>query len=99
MLSHCNDLQRNALDAMISEPNKTQDPMFVDDPMGNKQSVKGAGMVPNFVEKKVFLQYHLFYYTSRNLFPSITLNLLNVSVLGFRKSSQLSEPFEEGERE
>ena len=52
---HCCDLQRNALDAMISEPNKTQDPMFVDDPTGNKQSVKGAGMVPNFVEKKVWL--------------------------------------------
>ena len=38
---------------MISEPNKTQDQMFVDDPAGNKQSLKGAGMVPNFVEKKV----------------------------------------------
>ena len=45
--------QRNALDVMISEPNKTQDQMFVDDPAGNKQSLKGAGMVPNFVEKKV----------------------------------------------
>jgi hypothetical protein len=47
--------QRNALDAMISEPTKVQDPMFVDDPSGNKQSVKAAGMAPNFVEKKVSL--------------------------------------------
>jgi hypothetical protein len=46
-------MQRNALDAMISEPTKTTDPMFVDDPAGNKQSIKGAGMMPNFVEKKV----------------------------------------------
>ena len=45
--------QRNALDAMISEPSKVQDPMFIDDPSGNKQSIKGSGMAPNFVERKV----------------------------------------------
>ncbi len=48
---------------MISEPTKVQDPMFVDDPSGNKQSIKGAGMAPNFVEKKVqFIFVGTFYY-------------------------------------
>jgi len=59
MRSRKNYVQRNALDVMISEPVKVQDPAFVDDPCGNKQPLKSSGLVPNFVEKKVEKLNHM----------------------------------------
>ena len=47
-------MDKNALDAMISEPVNQDDPQFVDAPGGNKQSFKQSGMAPTFVEKKDF---------------------------------------------
>ena len=47
-------MNKNALDAMLSEPSKIEDPQFVDAPKGNLQSKVNSGMVPNYVEKPKF---------------------------------------------
>ncbi len=55
--------------------------MFVDDPMGNKQSVKGAGMVPNFVEKKVRINVNrrwLYFYSISS--EIVILKLRNLAI-------------------
>ena len=54
MRSRRNFVEKNALDAMISEPSNTEDPQFVDAPGGNKQSLQKSGMVPKHIEKKDF---------------------------------------------
>ena len=54
MRSRRNFVQKNALDAMISEPTNQEETHFVDAPGGNKQALKPSGMVPNYVEKKEF---------------------------------------------
>ena len=47
-------MNKNALDAMLSEPSKVEDPQFVDEPKGNLQSKINSGMMPNYVEKPKF---------------------------------------------
>ena len=47
-------MNKNALDAMLSEPSKIEDPQFVDAPKGNLQSKVNSGMVPNYIEKPKF---------------------------------------------
>ena len=47
-------MNKNALDAMLSEPSKIEDPQFVDEPKGNLQSKVNSGMMPNYVEKPKF---------------------------------------------
>ena len=54
MRSRRNFVQKNALDAMISEPTNQEETHFVDAPGGNKQPLKPSGMVPNYAEKKEF---------------------------------------------
>ena len=54
MRSRRNFVEKNALNAMISEPSNLEDPQFVDAPGGNKQSLKQSGMVPKHIEKKDF---------------------------------------------
>ena len=54
MRSRRNFVEKNALDAMISEPSNIEDPKFVDAPGGNKQSLQKSGMVPKHIEKKDF---------------------------------------------
>ena len=54
MRSRRNFVEKNALDAMISEPSNIEDPQFVDAPGGNKQSLQKSGMVPKHIEKKDF---------------------------------------------
>ena len=49
-----NFVNKNALDAMLSEPSKIEDPQFVDAPKGNLQSKVNSGMMPNYVEKQKF---------------------------------------------
>ena len=49
-----NFVNKNALDAMLSEPSKIEDPQFVDAPRGNLQSKVNSGMMPNYVEKPKF---------------------------------------------
>ena len=39
---------------MISGPTEQVDPQFIDSPHGNRQSLKNAGMIPNFIEKKEY---------------------------------------------
>ena len=47
-------INKNALDAMLSEPTKNSNQQFVDAPNGNTQPLKQSGMVPQFVEKREF---------------------------------------------
>ena len=47
-------VNKNALDAMLSEPSKVEDPQFVDSPKGNVQSKLCSGMVPVFAERPKF---------------------------------------------
>ena len=47
-------VNKNALDAMLSEPSRNENPQFVDAPKGNLQSKINSGMIPNYVEKPKF---------------------------------------------
>ena len=47
-------VNKNAMDAMLSEPSRIEDPQFVDAPKGNVQSKINSGMMPNFIEKPKF---------------------------------------------
>ena len=47
-------VNKNALDAMLSEPSRIEDPQYVDAPKGNLQSKINSGMVPNYVEQQKF---------------------------------------------
>ena len=47
-------VNKNALDAMLSEPSRIEDPQYVDEPKGHLQSKINSGMIPNYVEQQKF---------------------------------------------